>query len=200
MRQNEPNIYIEEKKWGQSEVTGNAAGRRGPRRDVASASSGDPRRAPRARPRRARRNHVRALATGTPYRAPPSPDKDDAILFSIYYVCRFLLFFRISIFYFLVDVLRNSPVVLDPFRSVERSHDRQFSILLSSEENCRVRRYRVGLITFKRCLQSNQLITKKSVANKLRDMVTLCLAVAHVLLLHRYLQTIVKSMTILFKK
>lgn len=70
-------------------------------------------------------NHVRALTTKTQHHAILTPNKDTTILFSIYYICRFLLFFRISIFYFLVDALRNSPVVLDPFRSI-RSHDRQF--------------------------------------------------------------------------
>lgn len=124
MRQNEPNIYIEEKKWGQSEVTGNAAGRRGPRRDVAFASSAAAR-APSAPPGPAE-NHVRALSIETHRHERPKADKDASILFSIYYICWFLLFFRISIFYFLVDALRNSPVVLDPFRSVDRSHDRRF--------------------------------------------------------------------------
>lgn len=108
---------LEKKKWGHSEVTGNAAGRRGPRRDVASGRPAGPR-PPRARP-----------ASGTPLPPATQPDRDDTILFSIYYICRFLLFFRISIFYFLVDALRNSPVVLDPLRSVDRSCDRRFSIL-----------------------------------------------------------------------
>lgn len=124
MRQNEPNIYIEEKKWGQSEVTGNAAGRRGPRRDVAFASSAAAR-APPAPPGPAE-NHVRALSIETHRQERSKADKDASILFSIYYICWFLLFFRISIFYFLVDALRNSPVVLDLFRSVDRSHDRRF--------------------------------------------------------------------------
>lgn len=71
-------------------------------------------------------NHVRALATETQHNDTPVSERDATILFLIYYICLFLLFFRISIFYFLVDALRNSPVVLDPLRSVHRSHDRQF--------------------------------------------------------------------------
>lgn len=130
MRQNEPNIYIEEKKWGQSEVTGNAAGRRGPRRDVASS------RRPPAAPAAAPAGHVRAPASGTHYPARRATAKDATIPFSIYYIYRFLLFFRISIFYFLVDALRNSPVVLDPFRSVDRSHDRRFWLFLLCVRCC----------------------------------------------------------------
>lgn len=75
------------------------------------------------------RSHVRAPQSETLIAPARLHDKDNAILFSIYYICRFLLFFRISIFYFLVDALRNSPVVLDPLRSVDRSCDRRFSIL-----------------------------------------------------------------------
>lgn len=134
MRQNEPNIYIEEKKM-------RSIGGYGQRCRSARAATGcdrvlrQPRPAPRAHPRATRSlragftgHHVRALPKETPLFKILPPDKDHTTLFSIYYICRFLLFFRISIFYFLVDALRNSPVVLDPLRSV-RSHDRMFSIL-----------------------------------------------------------------------
>lgn len=57
------------------------------------------------------------LTTETQIYKTNAPDSNDTILFSIYYICWFLLFFHISIFYFLVDALRNSPVVLDPVRS-----------------------------------------------------------------------------------
>lgn len=134
MRQNEPNIYIEEKKM-------RSFGGYGQRSRSARAATGCDRvlrrshPARRAHPRAPRspragftRHHVRALPKETPLFKFPPPDKDHTILFSIYYICWFLLFFRISIFYFLVDALRNSPVVLDPLRSV-RSHDRTYSIL-----------------------------------------------------------------------
>ena len=80
--------------------------------------------------------HVRAPASGTHYPARRATAKDATIPFSIYYIYRFLLFFRISIFYFLVDALRNSPVVLDPFRSVDRSHDRRFWLFLLCVRCC----------------------------------------------------------------
>lgn len=133
MWQNEPNIYIEEKKmrsfggYGQRSQSARAATGCGPRTGFTPAPS-----------RRSRagsdENHVRALATETHASKPPPSDKDATTLFSIYYICRFLLFFRISIFYFLVDALRNSPVVLDPLRSVDRSHDRMFSILFLTHD------------------------------------------------------------------
>lgn len=88
------------------------------------------------RPRPAARRHVRAPSRGTPYQTLHTQAKDATIPFSIYYIYRFLLFFRISIFYFLVDALRNSPVVLDPFRSVDRSHDRRFWVLLLCVRCC----------------------------------------------------------------
>lgn len=134
MRQNEPNIYISEKKM-------RSFGGYGQRSRSARAATGCDRVLRRSRPARLAhpraprspragftRHHVRALPKETPLFKFLQPDKDRTILFSIYYICRFLLFFRISIFYFLVDALRNSPVVLDPLRSV-RSHDRMFSIL-----------------------------------------------------------------------
>lgn len=89
---------LEKKKWGHSEVTGEAAGRLAAAENVAE----------RAGPR-----HVRA-ATGTHSPSLLTRERDATTLFSIYYICWFLLFFRISIFYFLVDAPRNSPVVLDP--------------------------------------------------------------------------------------
>lgn len=115
MRQNEPNIYIGEKKmrsyggYGQRSRSARAATWCGPRE----------RRTPHPLHTRIQttENHVCALTTETHIHKPRAPDSNNTILFSIYYICYFYYFFHISIFYFLVDALRNSPVVLDPVRS-----------------------------------------------------------------------------------
>lgn len=94
---------LEKKKWGHSEVTGNAAGRRGPRRDVASALQ-PPLRAPRS-PDSLRagitENHVRAPATGTHRHKIPKPNRDAAILFSnLLYLPIFIIFSHFDILFF----------------------------------------------------------------------------------------------------
>lgn len=106
MRQNEPNIYIEEKKmrsiggYGQRSRSARAATGCGVRILGLYAA---PRRLPHtadAYPETAE-NHVRALATGTARCGNGATERDAAILFSIYYICLiFIIFSHFDILFF----------------------------------------------------------------------------------------------------
>lgn len=110
MRQNEPNIYIEEKKmrsiggYGQRSRSARAATGCGIRRLPAAPRPSQPRARPRLRPapRAAlRRDHVRAPTTGTLRYSTHGINRDVTILFSIYYICLiFIIFSHFDILFF----------------------------------------------------------------------------------------------------
>lgn len=123
MRQNEPNIYIGEKKmrsfggYGQRSRSARAATWCGPR---------EPHSAP--TPTQTTENHVCALTTETHIHHPRATDSNNTILFSIYYICWFLLFFPHFDILFFSWCASQLTCCAWPGSICHRSCDRRFSI------------------------------------------------------------------------